>query len=876
MVQYFCAVFDYGGLYWKKTGCIFLEVCALVSFFIRVGLVLAFPLLFVSSGAAQRLPTGQRLHPSGRRVPVGGTFAMSAVAVPGRPEIVVACSGALQGLAVVDASTAKQTQYLPFQTLGADQTYTPTGSVYYGLALTGDGKTLYAARGSQDQIGIYSLAGGKIAETGALDEPTGDARKSNFASGLALNGPGSRLYAANNLSDTLAVFDVPGKRLLGTVPVAAYPLAVAAMPDGSKVYISSERDGVVSVVDPQRLTRIRDIPTGAHPDALLLTKDHARLFVANADSDTVSLIDTKTDTVLRTLLLRPSAARGLPGVTPTGLALAPDERTLYVTLADMNAVAVVALDARRDDGALRGYLPTGWYPTAVTLAPGGKTLCVVNAKGSEAIHPNPQGPNPELGQGEHSLHYIHDILPGGVSLIPVPDAGTLPRQTRQVLADNSVGTVLDADAAQTAKLLRGLPIKHVLYIIKENRTYDQVLGDLKAGNGDPSLVLFGQGVTPNLHALASQFVLLDNFYCCAEVSPDGWNWSTSGFANEYVQRNVPENYGEKRGSVRPTVRPYDYEGQNRDQPVSLQGIKDVAESPGGYIWDAVARRGLSLRDYGAFLTFGGDQPTKPAFVSHTCPDFAPFTMKYADSDAWVTLGVPSPGQDAYGPDKLPSRFSAWKREFDAFVKSGTLPAFELIRLPRDHTQGTAPGYSTPKAMAADNDYGVGEIVDAVSHSSVWASTAIVVVEDDAQNGPDHVDCHRSTAYVISPYIKRATVDHHFYNTDSLLHTMELLLGLSPMTRLDALAPPIRAFGTTPDLTPFTAILPDKTLLSQRNTRTAYGAAKSAHLNFSEADEVPDDVLNDILWHSIKGRQIPLPAPRHAADIGRYATERSAD
>ena len=430
----------------------------------------------------------------------------------------------------------------------------------------------------------------------------------------------------------------------------------------------------------------------------------------------------------------------------------------------------------------------------------------------------------------------------------MPDAPTLARQTRQVLADNAVSAPWDADAAQAAARVASLPIQHVLYIIKENRTYDQVLGDLPQGNGDPALTLFGKDVTPNLHALASRFVLLDNFYTCAEVSADGWNWSTAGFANEYVQRTVPENYSERAGSPRPRVRPYDYEGLNRNVPVSLLGRSDVAQSPGGYLWDAVARRGLSLRNYGCFLSTGPGLPAKPILVGRTAPDFQGFNLSLPDSDA-------------YGPARSLSRFAAWKREFDGYVKAGALPSFEIIRLPRDHTAGTTPGLDSPRAMAADNDYAVGEMVQAVSHSPFWKHTAIFVVEDDAQDGPDHVDCHRSTAYVISPYIGRRVADHHFYNTDGLLRTMELLLHLPPMTRLDAIATPIRAWTRTPDVTPFDALPPDPSILREQNTRQSYGAARSRRMDFLHADAAPDDELNEILWHSIKGPGPAMPAPR---------------
>ncbi len=822
-----------------------------------------FPIVLLTSAAISapidRLPTGQVLQPAGKSIALGGTMALAVIARAGSDQVITLCSGALQGVAVVDTKASKRLSLLPSQTLTPGLGYNATGSVFYGMVLAPDRKTLYAARGSEDKIGVYTLdLAGKITETGTLPEATGDVKKSNFPAGIALNGNGTRLYAANNLADTLGIFNLVSGKLLGSVPVGSYPLAVAALPDGSRAYVASERDSTVTVVNPQKRLRLKDIRTGAHPDALQVSADSRWLYVANGDGDTLSVVDTRTDLVRHTILLRPAEVRGLPGATPTGLALGPDGRTLYVTLADMNAVAVVRLTADRSDGQVRGYIPSGWYPTAVALTPDGRALCVTNGKGSTAQIANPTGPNPLQ---RDSTAKSHNLLESTLSLIPLPDKDTLAHLTRQVLRNNSIGIPLDADAPATEKALAALPIKHVIYIIKENRTYDQVLGDVQTGNGDPALTLFGRRVTPNQHALAENFVLLDNFYDCAEVSPDGWNWSTSGFAEEYTQRTVPENYSERRKSARPSVRTYDYEGENRGEPVSLAHKPDVAESPGGYLWDNVEKHGLTFRNYGAYLTFDSDLPTKPALVGHTCPDFAPFTMKYADSDAWVTLGLPSPGQESYGPGKMPSRYSAWKNEFDGFVQSGALPAFELVRLPRDHTSGTAPGYDTPQSMAADNDYAVGEIAQAVSHSPFWKSTAIFIVEDDAQNGPDHVDSHRSTAYVISPYIHRRSADHHFYNTDSLLRTMEIMLGLPPMTRLDAAAPPLRVFGSSLDLTPYSAILPDKSLIGQKNSRTAYGAQRSLQMNFARADDAPEEALNEILWHSIKGRDSPLPPIR---------------
>jgi len=415
--------------------------------------------------------------------------------------------------------------------------------------------------------------------------------------------------------------------------------------------------------------------------------------------------------------------------------------------------------------------------------------------------------------------------------------------------------------------------EHVVYIIKENRTYDQLFGDMPEGNGDPELCVFGREVTPNHHALAEQFVLLDNFYCCAEVSADGWNWSTAGMANAYTVRNAPYSYS-RRG------REYDYEGQNNGVAVDLEGVLDVARPPGGYIWDRVAEKGLTYRNYGFFVSFpsGGadgrrpaeeNTPTKRRLLEHTDRDFLRFDMAYADSDAWVIHDAPAPQQRrSYGRHRAPSRFAEWKREFDGYVRAGRLPRFMMVRLPRDHTQGTAAGYHSPRAMVADNDYAIGQLVEAVSRSPFWSRTAIFFLEDDAQNGFDHVDAHRSLCLVVSPFVERSTADHRFYNTDSALRTMELLLGLPPMNQYDAIAPPLRVFGDRPEnAEPYRALLPPRAIIAETNARTAYRAADSARFNFRDADAVPDAQLNDILWHALKGPGLPPPPIRYGLRLG---------
>lgn len=818
-----------------------------------------------------RLPTGRTIAPMGQQDDVGSFPANMALSPDGR-WLAVTDTGFRQYLSIVDAQSGQRVWQLAFNGR--------TNGLYYGLAwaptLQQDGsRLLYASCGALDRIAVLSVdAYGVVHDTGrSLEDPSslpkeaGNARP-NFEAGIALSSDGSKLYVAHNESSlytdfkgSVSVLDTQTGKRLGEVTTAGFPYAIVAITAGpnadKRLYVSSEMAGVVSdidVSDPEHPKVQREIATGDHPIALLLNPSQNRLIVANASSDSISLVDTGTDRVLQTLSLR--GKNGLPGITPTGLALDPQGTRLYVSLGDLDAVAVIHL--QRDHMALAGMVPAGWYPTAVCVANG--RLFVANAKGSGVPVPNgePEGPNGEWG------HYIENILEGTVQVMPVPDERQLAAFTRQV-------EVLDSERNQQPLPHTG--IKHVIYIIKENRTYDQVLGDLPEGNGDPKLCIFGRAVTPNQHALAERFVLLDNFYCAGEVSPDGWNWSTAGMANEYVERNVPYNYS-GRG------RDYDFEGEVNGVPVGRMGLPDVAAPPNGYLWDAAQRAHITYRNYGFFVSFDNshtpdgkpilsiNQPVEPALVNHTDVNFMRFDTNYADSDAYRIYNCPAPTQLlAFGANKAPDRIAEWKREFERYVKNGDLPALEMVRIMRDHTAGTRPGVATPAAMVADNDYAVGQIVEAVSHSHYWKSTAIFIVEDDAQNGYDHVDCHRSTAYVISPYIQAHSVDHHFYNTDSILHTIEELLGLKPMCLYDAMAPVIRDFTAQPNNSaPYTAILPAKTIIAQINRRTAYGARASERMDFSHADCAPPNELNSIIWRSVKGAKAPLPPVRHSLAI----------
>ena len=881
---------------------------------------------------ATRLVTGKSITPLGDHTNVG-SYPTSGILSPDGKYFLVSDCGAreyLSSISVADGSLVSQVDYNPAgfgrrrpdagTTATAPSTPSapnaaptpapaapaqpgegggfrrgPRKSLYFGVAcyastspspFQGEGRgevsgttTVYASGGAGGLVSVLSLdASGKLTDTGKPLTVTDGARP--VIAGLAVSSDGAALYAADNRADpaadmggTLVIFDTASGAVKSRVALPGYPYAVAALTKGAnvdkKVYVSSEQRGEVSVVDPSAGTVTGQIPTGTQPIGLLLDASQSHLYVANAGSDTVSVIDTSTDKVTSTILLRPTTARGIPGATPVAMALSPDESKLYVTLADMNAVAVVDVAA----GTVSGYLPTGWYPTGIAVTPGGGALMIAEAKGVVVRNPNGAQKPGQIGRRAPL-----NIIEGVASRVSLANLD-LAAQTEAVYRNN-------LDPIQPAAKPVNPGIKHVIYIIKENRTYDQILGDLTEGNGDSSICLFPQAVTPNLHALAQRFVLLDNFYCCAEVSGDGWNWSTAGIASEYVSRNVPYSYG-GRG------RTYDYEGTNNGVPVDLKGIPDAAEPPGGYIWDDCAAHNISQRDYG-FFTYDIEPPrtdaqvsapgtapprseageqlnmaTKSALTNVSDHDFRDFDLSYHDSDAWVqdklTLG--SQEKSKFGAFDEPSRYSEWKREFDGYVKNGKLPQFTMLRLMCDHTGGTRGGGPTPRSQVADNDYAVGEVVEAVSKSPYWKSSLIVVVEDDAQSGYDHVDCHRSIAFAISPFIKRASHDSRFYNTDSALRTIEVMLGLPPMTQYDAIAAPFDDFTSKPDnAEPYTAILPDKSIIGEYNDGDDFGAAWSKkNIDLTDERSEPDEELNEVLWRSIKHSD--PPPIRHSVQFG---------
>jgi hypothetical protein len=525
---------------------------------------------------------------------------------------------------------------------------------------------------------------------------------------------------------------------------------------------------------------------------------------------------------------------------PNSVALSPDGKLLFVANANNNDVAVFDI-AKPGKAQSLGFIPVGWFPTSVRVLRDGKTLVVANGKGVTSAA-NPRGPFPGDARPKNLQEYIGGLMQGTVAFIPLPAEKDRATQFGTWTKTAYACSPLDASASPRgtrpegspipAKVGDPSPIKNVIYIIKENRTYDQIFGDLEIGNGDPRLCLFPEDVTPNAHAIAREFVLLDNLFADGEVSADGHEWSMGAYATDFVEKFWPMSYGHN------ARKKYDHPAEGR---------YPAAFPANGYLWNRAAEAGVSYRSYGEFCTSPRSGPilsdtNMPVLKGHIDPYYRAWDLDYPDV-------------------KRAERFIAELRRFE---KDGGMPRLQVIRLGGDHTEGTKAGKHTPTAMVANNDLAFGQIVEAVSHSKFWEDTAIFVLEDDAQNGPDHVDAHRMPAFVISAYTKRKAIDSNLYSTTSMLRTMELILGLQPMSQFDAAALPLWAsFQEKPDTTPYTA-RQARVDLDARNTKLAWGARASEKMDFSEPDKVDDIVLNEIVWRSVRGADSPMPAPTRAA------------
>jgi YVTN family beta-propeller protein len=772
------------------------------------------------------LNSGWRLQPAGRQVALD-TFPMSTALSPDGKYLLVLNGGYKPpSIGVIETASAR--------VVGT----TPIADGWLGLAFAPRSNRVYVGGGSQAAVFEFTLDNGTLTPGRTFEVVPKDKRTAqDFIGDVAFSPDGRLLYAADLYRNSVAVINPQSGMVIERYKTGRRPYRILFHPDGKSFFVSHWADSSVGQYDTATGSLTATVRLGSHPTDMVWRAGGpaeasegepqwvARLFVAAANTNnvySVGVTEGKQLNVVETINVAMTPMQPV-GMTPSALALSADGKTLFAACSDANAAAVVDVSEQRSH--VTGFIPTGWYPTAVRALSSG-TLVVLNGKGVRS-YPNPWGPNPALRPaplhaGVPGMEYVGRIQTGTASWIDPFDADQLAVWTRTALANSPYSD---------AKLLASNtlpPIQHVIYIVKENRTYDQVLGDMKEGNGDASLVLFGENVTPNLHKLARQFVLLDNFYVNSDVSADGHNWSTAAIAPDYVQKLWPNSYAGRR-------KTYDYE---EGDPAAIP--------PAGYLWTNAAAAGIAIRNFGYMVDntrgpapAGGEQITgvhDPVLAKITNRSYRGFDLAYPDVD----------------------RAKVFLAELADDEKSGDMPRLTVMRLGNDHTSGTGVGRIAPLSAAADNDYALGMIVEGVSKSRFWTSTAIFVVEDDAQDGPDHVDSHRSPAFAISSYVKRHTVDNTMYNTTSVLRTMEFLLGLRPMTHFDAGARPLTAaFQAAPDASPYEAEKP-RIRLDERNRPDAPGAAESRRMDFDEADMIDDDALNDILWRAI--RKDPPPPP----------------
>ena len=904
--------------------------------------------------ATTMLPTGQMMSPlaapgatyttlnpglkDNPTLPAG--FAQSEVLSPDGKTLLVLTSGYNY---VVDATGKKlpadSTQFIfVFDVSGGtpvQKQVVPVSNSYVGIAFAPDGQKFYVPGAGEDNLHVFALKAGTWAESGTpikLGHTRGlGLAQGATATGIAVTADGTRAVIANRYNDSVTLVDLVNLKVLGEQDLrpgksggvggtagGEYPNSVAIV-GNTTAYITSERDREVVVVDISgSVSAVKArIAVQGNPNKMALNKAQTTLYVASDNADVVSVIDTVKNTVTTSVAtLAPtsvlSAAQAkYKGASPNGLALSPDEKTLYVANRGTNSLAVVSLSAAVP--VVTGLIPTGWYPSDVRVSADGATLYVSNAK-------TPPGPNAGNCLGYETVpcpvanspvkfapnQYIENLTGSALLSLRTPTSSTLSLLTGQVATNNHFNAVPSAVDAQTMATLRA-NIKHVIYVIKENRTYDQVLGDLGKGNSSPALAEFPQKTTPNLHALANNFVALDNFFDSGEVSGNGWPWSTAARESDAGAKMLPPNYAGNGGGGS-----YDWEGTNRNVNVGLSGAARVAanplsqsldadtlpgtgnvaapdgpngESQQGYLWNAALRANLSVRNYGFFIDLARYHLAGTAQAALQIPtDRTPFASKSvqaysANADLAPLTDVYFRGFDDNYPDFY--REQEWEREFNGYVSSGNLPNLSLVRLMNDHTGnfGTAiDGVNTPEIQVADNDYAVGRLIEAVAKSPYANNTLIFIVEDDAQDGPDHVDAHRSTAFVVGPYVKKSALVSTHYTTVNMLRTITDVLGLDhlgifdanqgPMTDVFDLAQTSWSYtATASSLLKATALpLPAGVLYaaSAKPTHNArYWAAKTRRFDFSEEDKVDAVAYNQVLWEGLMGGR-PYPTTNHVA------------
>lgn len=812
-----------------------------------------------------QLPNQWSLRPAGKQIIVGDFPVNISLHPQDDTAAVLHCGYGPHEVILVDLRTMKI------------KSRHQVDEAFYGLAFSKDGRHLYASGAGLEVLHVFDYREGQL--TAATPIRLRPEKDRGIPSGLALSSDGTTAWVVGVLGHVVDQVDVQKGVPLAAIPLALsqlsppvtdadpfqdldndavtkraralldllnnqgpFPYACLLDEPRSRLYISLWGRAAVTVVDTRTRATVGTWTTQEHPNEMVLNAAGSVLYVANANQNTVSVIDTRDGKTLE-ILTAEFTPNSPPGSTPSSLALSPDEKLLFVANANINAIAVFDVTKPGASRAL-GFIPTAWYPTSVRITRDGKTLLVANGKGISS-KANRYGPQPVPNHAGGRQEYIGGLFQGSLSVIQLPSGEQFEEKLktwtdRARLGRPGLHDAATAEAARPkdnpvpARIGQPSPIKYCIYIIKENRTYDQVLGDLEKGNGDPSLCLFPEPITPNHHKLARTFPLLDNFYVEGEVSADGHEWTVGAYASDYVERMWPMSYGHNQ------KRKYAYPSEGRFK---------IAEPAGGYLWDRAKEAGISYRSYGEFVNNGATTNDPcftlvPALQGHFDPGFRSFDMDYSDL----------------------SRADRFVAELKRFEQEGEMPRLQILRLPNDHTSGTAPGKLTPKAFLAENDLALGRVIEAISHSRFWPKTAVFVVEDDAQDGPDHVDAHRTIAYVISPYARRGIVDSTLYSTASMLRTMELILGMKPMSQFDASATPMfNSFQPRPDLTPYLAE-EARYSLSETNSPAAWGSELSMKLDFSKEDAIDDRLMNEIIWRSVRGPDLAMPAPVRAGFI----------
>ena len=781
---------------------------------------------------ADLLFNGWGLSPAGTHVSCGD-MALKMVIAPDKAAVLAVCAGYnLQGINIVSLDAKREAKFIPLK------------QAFNGLAFSPDGKKFYVSGGDSGVIYVFNYQAGQATlEREVKPNPTA---QHTFLAGIAVHPKTGTVYVCNEGNHELWELNAKTLLLEKSVAVGQHPHSVVLGADGIHLYVSNWGSRSISIVDSVKHTRLRDITVGIRPNDMALSPD-GRLFVACSGDNSVHVIETTkleragdaagptrrlwegTREIIATSLYPQSPE----GSTPCSLTVAPDGKTLFVANADNNSVFVVdvsgnLMEEAQDRGEkislVNGFIPTGWYPTAVAVTPDNQFLLVANGKGltSRASYPA-QSPTPNKLHTGLTFDHPGKTFAGSISFIAKPDAKQMAAYTEQVRRNSPyhpeqfARAPLPGTSVIPAKVGDPCPIKYVLYIVKENRTYDQVLGDMKdvngkpIGNGDPKLTMYGEKVTPNHHKLAREFALLDNLYCNSEVSVDGHSWTDAAIATDFNQRSWIMSYS-KHGK--------------------LFGNEEMETPANGYLWDLCKRHGVSYRNYGE-----GAQR------------------------------VPSENRGNWKAEKKGARdmdlVKIWIDDLQSAEKTGKLPQFTIMSLGEDHTSGTTAGAFTPEACVGSNDLALGRIVEAASRSKFWKEMAIFVIEDDTQNGPDHVDAHRTIGYVISPYAKRQVVDSTLYTQASMIRTMELILGLPPLTQYDAAATPMFSlFQMEPVLTPYEPLTPQVDLYAKNTKKTAF-SEESGRMNFAEYDRAPEDELNRILWAVARPGE-PYPTPIHRA------------